>query len=201
MPPTSTPVPPADELLQLADGLKQGDVRALEAVIRTLGPKIAAGLARRHPTLRAEDIEDVLSVASHRLWESRAQYDPSRGSLAAWFFVIADNAAKDVVRKASRRLEQPADVAQLPAPTARPENAAGESARQELHDILFALPPLDHRIISAYAHTGGEGAWAADLSRELGMRAGTIRVRCQRIKDRIRKEMYARSVWAGGERC
>jgi RNA polymerase sigma factor (sigma-70 family) len=178
-------------LLQLADRLRAGDVRALETVIRTLGPRIAAGLARRHPALRSEDIEDVLSIASHRLWDSRSQYDPSRGSLAAWFFVIADNAAKDVVKKDARRAEQTGDVTWMAAPQ-KPEAPAGadeDPTRQSLNEILLDLAPVDFRIISAFAHAGGMGPWAAELSRELGMRAGTIRVRCKRIKDRIRKEM------------
>jgi RNA polymerase sigma-70 factor (ECF subfamily) len=199
MPRTPTPAPPSDEALRLAAGLRNGEVQALEGVIRTLGPRIAAGLSRRHPSLRTEDIEDVLSVASHRLWESREQYEPSRGSLAAWFFIIADNVACDLVRKEARRLERPAKVDHLAAPVApRPwEASEGDPAEPELHEILGDLLPVDRRIISAYAHAGGAGAWAADLSRELGMRAGTIRVRCRRIKERLRKALHARQAACG----
>jgi RNA polymerase sigma-70 factor, ECF subfamily len=191
----SSPAQPQDEFAQLAARLRMGDVGALAEVIRTLGPRIAAGLARRHPRLRAEDIEDILSVASQRLWEARARFDPSRGSLGAWFFIIADNAAKDVLKKEARRREQPVDIARLCSLDTRqqPEDSAGSAVRQELDDILLGLPPLDQRIISAYAESGGGGAWAANLSREVGMRAGTIRVRCQRIKERIRKAMGAPS--------
>jgi len=189
-----TPALPPDELACLADRLAGGDVDALAIVIGTVGPRVAAGLSRRHPALRAEDIEDVLSIASQRLWESRTQYDLAKGSLAAWFFIIADNAAKDLVKKEARRLEQSAEVRYLvkAEPTPPDEPVAEDAARQGLHEILLGLAPLDHRIIWAYAEAGGAGAWAADLSHELGMRAGTIRVRCSRIKERIRKTMHAR---------
>jgi RNA polymerase sigma factor (sigma-70 family) len=151
---------------------------------------------RRHPHLSPEDIEDVLSVASQRLWESRTQYDAARGSLAAWFFIIADNAAKDLVKKEARRLERPADLEHFAMPSAAAEEQAeeqpGESdAQQGLYAILNTLPALDHRILRAFAEAGGTGPWAADLSRELGIRPGTLRVRCQRIKERIKKAMTA----------
>jgi RNA polymerase sigma factor (sigma-70 family) len=196
-------VPPPDELLQLADGFIRGDVHALEGLIRALGPKIAAGLTRRHPRLRAEDIEDVLSIASHRLWASRAQYHPAKGSLAAWFFIIADNAAKDLVKKEARRREQPGDFAQFAdwSSVEPPESAASDAATTALSDLLVKLPPVDRCIISAYAAGGGAGAWAADLSRELGMRPGAIRVRCRRIKERLRKKLHARTAPACVNDC
>jgi RNA polymerase sigma factor (sigma-70 family) len=181
-----------DELGALAARLAGGEADALAGILRLVGPKIAAGLMRRHPVLGPEDIEDILSIASQRLWESRTQYDAARGSLAAWFFIIADNAAKDFVKKEARRQEKPAELAYLPMPQPATPEESENDACQGLRDILVALPALDHRIISAYAEAGGSGPWAADLSRELGMRPGTLRVRCRRIKERIKKAMHAR---------
>jgi RNA polymerase sigma-70 factor, ECF subfamily len=192
---TSPPsgLPPEDPL-QLALRLRQGDEAALAAVLRTLGPKVAGGLKKRHPALAAEDVEDVLSVASLRLWQSRAQYRPEKGSLAAWFFIIADNVARDLLRKEARRPETPADVDQLPAADRR--DREGPAFPPGLSDLLLRLPDVDHRILSTYAQAGGDGPWAADLAEELGLRAGTIRVRCRRIKEKLRKEMQALQVVA-----
>jgi RNA polymerase sigma-70 factor (ECF subfamily) len=180
--------------VQLALRLKQGDESALQAVLQTLGPKVEGGLKKRHPSLRAEDLEDVFAMASLRLWQSRSQYDPARGSLASWFFIIADNLARDLVRKEKRRPEILRDPDQLPD---RHGGAGGDEAqeafpgRNELNKILKRLPHVDHQIISVYARTGGQGPWAADLAEDLGLSAGAIRVRCHRIKEKIRKEMAA----------
>jgi RNA polymerase sigma factor (sigma-70 family) len=189
----SEPSPCPDELAALIGKLARGEADALAPILRSVGPKIAAGLMRRHPHLSPEDIEDILSVASQRLWESRTQYDATRGSLAAWFFIIADNAAKDLVKKEARRLERPADLEQfaMPASAAAEEPASDSEAQLGLHAILSALPAVDHCIIRAFAEAGGTGPWAADLSRELGIRPGTLRVRCRRIKERIKKAMSA----------
>lgn len=186
------PAASPDELAALAVRLAGGEADALAGVLRLVGHKIAAGLMRRHPLLSPEDIEDILSIASQRLWESRTQYDPARGSLAAWFFIIADNAAKDFAKKEARRLEKPAELAYFPMPKSATAEEPESDAQQGLHDILVALPALDHRIIWAYAEAGGDGPWATDLSRELGIRPGTLRVRCRRIKERIKKAMHAR---------
>ena len=185
----------SEEPQALALRLQQGDASALEAVIRILGPRIAGGLRKRHPTLSAEDVEDVLSIASHRLWQQRQLYDPSRGSLASWFFIIADNLAKDVLKKQARRPEQLVDLRQLSERHLqdRPQEAdTFFPGKAYLDEILRGLPGIDHRILSVYADTGDDGRWAADLAEELGIRPGTIRVRCFRLKAKIRKQLQAR---------
>jgi RNA polymerase sigma factor (sigma-70 family) len=188
-----------EEPHELALRLQQGDQGALEAVLRTLGPRVAGGLKKRHPALTAEDLEDVLSVASHRLWERRDKYDVARGSLAAWFFIIADNLAKDLLKSRARRPEHLVDLSQLPEvsfsdPTSERETSFPD--KQHLDDILRRLTQIDHRILSVYADTGGSGHWAADLAEELGIRPGTIRVRCSRLKEKIRKELQTRTATA-----
>jgi RNA polymerase sigma factor (sigma-70 family) len=184
-----------NEIVQAAVRLQQGDVSALELVLRTLGPRVAAGLQKRHPALGLEDIEDVLSAASHRLWLARDQYDPSRGSLAAWFFIIADNLARDLIRKETRLPLQGLEADQVAGvPDKKPgdeETANPGPIKQMLEDILESLSPVDRCIITGFAQAGGEGPWASNLAGELGLRAGTIRVRCQRIKARIRKQLQA----------
>jgi RNA polymerase sigma-70 factor (ECF subfamily) len=183
---------PAEDPQQLASQLKRGDPAALERAIRTLGPRVAVGLKRRHPTLSAEDIEDVLSTASLRLWQSRAQYDPAKGSLASWYFIIADNAAKDVLRKARRRGEQPMSLERLAGREARhvvADEGAPTPGMPELTRLVLQLPEVDQRIITGYADADGEGPWAATLGRELGMQPGAVRVRCLRIKERLRREL------------
>ena len=114
---------------------------------------------------------------------------------------MAKEVIKDALKKDARRLEQAADMSGLAAPAAAEADADSRPARRlgELDEILLGLPAVDHRIITAYAHAGGDGPWAADLAGELGLRAGTIRVRCRRIKERIRREMASHSAPAGAD--
>jgi RNA polymerase sigma factor (sigma-70 family) len=195
MPQEPMPGLQGEDPLQLALQLKGDEPAALEGVIRALGPRVVAGLKKRHAALSAEDIEDALSIASHRLWEARALYDPAKGSLASWFFIIADNVAKDVLRKTNRRVERTVDPDLLAEREARSIIEEGEasidSSWPELAQVLSRLPAVDHRIISGYARADGAGPWAAELALELGMRPGAVRVRCLRIKERIRKELQA----------
>jgi RNA polymerase sigma factor (sigma-70 family) len=194
------PTPGSEDPVQLALQLKNGDPAALTGVIRALGPRVAAGLKKRHPSLTAEDIEDVLSIASHRLWQARFRYDAAKGSLRSWFFIIADNAAKDLLRKVKRQLERSMDLDLLPERESRKASQDSETeigswpapgVLGELGEILLRLPAVDHRIITGYAQAEGAGPWAAALAVELGMRPGTIRVRCRRIKEKIRRELQA----------
>jgi RNA polymerase sigma factor (sigma-70 family) len=194
MPQEPMPGLSAEDPMQLALQLQRNEPRALEGVIRALGPRVAAGLKKRHPNLTAEDVEDALSVAVHRLWESRSRYDPAKGSLASWFFIIADNAAKDVLRKMSHRAERAVDpdrLAKRETPAILDEGEISTSAWPDLAQVLLCLPAVDHRIITTFAQTGGVGPWAAELGLELGMRSGAVRVRCLRIKERIRKKLQA----------
>jgi RNA polymerase sigma factor (sigma-70 family) len=191
MPPQG--LPPEDPLL-LALRLQQGDEAALQAVLLTLGPKVEGGLKKRHPALRAEDIEDVLSMASHRLWQSRSQFDPAKGSLGSWFFVIADRLARDLLRKEAGKPEIVNNLDHLPEPVKKsPFEGEDESwaPGRELDAILKKLAYVDHCIISEYARAGGQGPWATDLAEDLGLSAGAIRVRCHRIKKKIRQQMAA----------
>jgi RNA polymerase sigma factor (sigma-70 family) len=192
--PTPHQGPTPEDPLLLALRLKQGDESALGTVLQTLGPKVEGGLRKRHPTLRAEDLEDVLSQASHRMWQARAQFDPGKGSLASWFFIIADNLARDLVRRETRQPALVTNLDQLPERLGKSREDDGEEPivpGKELDEILQKLAFVDHRIISEYARAGGEGPWAAGLAEDLGLSAGAIRVRCHRLKKKIRQEMLA----------
>jgi DNA-directed RNA polymerase specialized sigma24 family protein len=191
-----SPTPPQDlspdDPSRLALRLQQGDEAALQTVIRTLGPRVAAGLKKRHPALHAEDIEDVLSLASYRLWQSRIQFDPARGSLASWFFVIADNVARDVLRKKNRTPEVTVDLDRLAIPDRKEPGAGAEACipdGTDLKNVLGGLASVDQCILAEHARAGGQGPWAAGLAQDLGVGAGAIRVRCHRLRQKVRQAL------------
>jgi RNA polymerase sigma-70 factor (ECF subfamily) len=48
------------------------------------------------------DVEDVLQTTFLRLWEKRDLFEETRGAIDAWAWVVARNAAVDVLRRRSR---------------------------------------------------------------------------------------------------
>lgn len=93
----------------LGQRLRNGDEAVLEVLLREHGAAVRACLTRRFPTrLDYGDFEDILAIALFRVWSRRSQFDPARGSLRAWFYRIAINVTKDVLRfgwQKARQLE------------------------------------------------------------------------------------------------
>lgn len=184
--------------------LKTGDESVLEDLLRTIGPRVDALLKARHPFIKAEDREEFLVEALYRVWQARAQFDPAKGSLQAWYFSIAENLLKDRYKRkrCPEHLCDPSDLVEAQTLRHRscrwddtPEFVTPSPEARILGDILDQLTDVERRIVLAYAHTGGQGQWAVDLAEELSadlgvdIRPGTIRVKRIRIYDKIRKRM------------
>jgi RNA polymerase sigma factor (sigma-70 family) len=178
---------------------REGDETVLESLVGSLGPAIEATLTARFPMLRAY-AEDLLIESLYRLWVRRRDFDPEQGSLFVWWSAIAHNAARDLLRagwQQARFLEATLEAGQLEQLSGDeailPVERAGE-AEQTFWEVFADLPDTDQRILLSHARVNGEGPWAADLAGELGMTAGTIRVRRLRVMERLRKEMKRRGL-------
>ncbi len=119
--------------------LRDGDEAVLELLLHEHGATIRAVLKQKFPgRLDHSDFEDILAIALFRVWSRRDQFDPDRGSLRAWFYRIAANVTKDVLRygwQKARQLEvsyEPAklsDVAvESPARAVRIDEPVGQAA-------------------------------------------------------------------------
>ena len=176
----------------------------LEDVIRSHGGAVRAVMIGRYRgALGADDIDDVIAVAIHRLWRHRRQFTQLR-SPRAWFLRIADNVARDVLRYGwhkARQLEvrsehglieampdhEPADHTDTTG-TRHPELVAA------LREIVDDLPTKQRQIVWADAlHSHGPVS-SDTLAAELGIPAGTVRVYRKRALDRIRKELHKRNL-------
>jgi RNA polymerase sigma factor (sigma-70 family) len=190
----------------LAAQLRQGDERALEALLRAHGPAVHRVLCRKYAAaLREADIDDVLAIAIYRVWVARRQYDAAKGSLRVWFFRIAENAARDVLRHGwhkARRLEvteQRISLASLAAPqtngkpASRPSRGSSE-LKAALREILDGLPEAQRRIIAADALCREGVASSQHLADELKLSEASIRVYRKRAMDAIRAELVRRGL-------
>ena len=176
----------------LARRLKSGDESVLREILDVFGPAIARVLERDYQRL-ASDVDDVLGDALYRLWVNRDVYDPTRSPLRRWFFIIAQHIAIDMLRI------RPQDGNGNAVDLEDIEDDGGEITdvlppmsvlEHDIHDIFVSLSIMDQKILNA--HADGGTSWAADLSGEIGMKAGTIRVRLIRLHVVIEEEMTRR---------
>lgn len=190
-------IPHLDEL---AARLLRSDEGVLEDILRQHGPGVRALLLRRYQ-LQPLDAEDVLAIALYRLWQARDRYRPERASLQVWFYRIAENVFRDVLRSGwhkARQLE--IDITSIEHNLPDASDSASEhefdparAARSEaLQAIIASLPEVQRRIIWADAQASDGLASGAYLAKELGISMGAVRVYRKRALDTIRREMRKR---------
>ncbi|MDA0587526.1 MAG: sigma-70 family RNA polymerase sigma factor [Planctomycetota bacterium] len=207
----------AEDIDRLPERLANGDETALEQILREFGPPVRGLLARKYCGVLGEgDFEDVLSIALFRVWQHRERFDPTRASLKAWFYRIATNAARDVLRYGwykARRLEVSYEAASLASvrtmeaaeafsqkeqsgenDSADVENPEHEEVRQLLREVLATLSDAQRRIVLADAASKEGKVPSQELSDELGIPPATIRVYRRRAIEKLRKELDRRGL-------
>lgn len=165
------------------------DERALEAMLKEHGGVVKGTLMQRYSTVFAgADVDDVMAIAVERVWRNRDKFDSAKGGLKAWFFRIADNVARDVLRVGwfkARRLEVAVEQGALdglaaresfPAETAEEPAGKDSSLRTLLLELLAELPEAQRRILWADALSSSGPVPTVDLARELKLSRGTVRV-------------------------
>jgi RNA polymerase sigma-70 factor (ECF subfamily) len=117
--------------------------------------------------------EDVTAQAFERAYRKRSSYRARRGSMEAWLFGIARNAALDELRRRRRRAGLQTDPEDALAPTA--EDHAELAMRREL--VRSALAALDGRERDLIALKFSGGLSNSEIARVLGTsetNAGTL---------------------------
>jgi len=179
-----------DEFADAHARLIRGDDELFKELLLFLGQRAAE--VRKRYSLGVHDMDDIVAIAVSRIWLSRRTFDPAKGTLAQWAYVILRRAALDYLRKRRRRVPL-GDLASAPAPhleSAR-EDARASAAVLAIRQIMQRLSQMDRAILNAYAANKG-GSWATDLARELHASPGALRVRRYRLTQRIKAEMLRR---------
>lgn len=202
--------------------LISGDEHALEAALRAHGPPVKALLRRKFfGPLTDTDFEDILAVSLFRMWQYRTRYDSSRASLRVWFYRIAENVARDVLKygwQKARQLEVTFEPLALAAvidhrtsesdtdhsPQDGPSQKRNETSEadgrkqkqrpidEDLIEVLKLLPEAQRKILLADAESTDGKVASQSLASELGIPASTIRVYRRRALEKVRAEMDRR---------
>jgi RNA polymerase sigma-70 factor (ECF subfamily) len=164
---------PASEAPTAADA-------AFEALYRgardDLFAYVAGLLRNRHAA------EDVTALAFERAYSRRRRFDARRGTMRAWLFGIARNAALDELRRAGRQAElatEPADDA--PAPD---EEADVALRRAALRDALEQLSPRERELIALKFFAGLSNPEIADV---IGVSESNAGTRLHRVMAKLRE--------------
>ncbi|MBM3739176.1 MAG: sigma-70 family RNA polymerase sigma factor [Acidobacteria bacterium] len=123
------------------------------------------------------DLEDALSIALFRLWQSRHKFDPAKASLGTFFYLLARNALIDSLRERSRS-EIPDRIAErrLVPPGKR------EELRRRLMALLPSISMTDRHILVTTEPD-------AELAAKMNISEGALRVKRHRLRKRLRQQL------------
>jgi RNA polymerase sigma factor (sigma-70 family) len=174
---------------EIAERLVNNEEVALDMVLHHIVPIVLPSLCRglgydfNDPT-----VEDIISMALFRLWQSRSRFDPKKGSIGAWFYVIARNVAIDLKRLEKR----PEPLEFLPRFTAIPRSdAASDPARQRavLEKVLDKLTNRQRRVIEVELLGDDAPVSMSELADELGLSPGALRALRFRAMQKFRRAL------------
>jgi RNA polymerase sigma-70 factor (ECF subfamily) len=142
------------------------------------------GLALRRIRDRGR-AEDATQEAFAALWRSASRYDPTRGSGAPWFFVVARNAVTDVLRKTPEvAVDTSADrVSDEPGPDQRAE---ADWEAWQVHRAVEGLPDTERPLVEL-AYWGGLSQ--SEIAGYLGLPLGTVKTRTRAALTRLARAL------------
>jgi RNA polymerase sigma-70 factor (ECF subfamily) len=175
----------ADRDQETARLLMRGDHEGLRRLLVDHAGKVLALLRKEFlRVLDFQEIEDAVAQASTRAWRSGSRFDPSRGSLGAWFFTIARNCARRVLETKGRHatlslvedLDSTATAVAARADDAAPDRAmAADSFLADVRRCIEALAPQQRAVLMADFAAGGMAS-NDELATQLGTTKNSIYV-------------------------
>jgi RNA polymerase sigma-70 factor (ECF subfamily) len=159
-------------------------VEDFEALYRRTFPRVyayAASLLRDRSAA-----EEVTAQAYERAYRKRRSFRPRRGTVDAWLFGIARNAALDELRRRRRRADLEAEPVDLDA-AASEEHAEGALRREAVRAALRDLEPRDRELV-ALKFAGGLSN--AEIARVLGVSESNAGTRLHRVLMRLREACH-----------
>jgi RNA polymerase sigma-70 factor (ECF subfamily) len=115
--------------------------------------------------------EEMVQECFVRLWRTAGRFDISRGTVAAYLFVIGRSIAADLRKRPSSRPLAPVEEEQVPAQPDDADRIVDSLAVQDALDSLSAA----HREVLLLVH--GEGLTQTQIADRLGLPLGTVKTR------------------------
>ena len=130
--------------------------------------------------------EDVTAQAFERAYRKRRSYRAARGSMDAWVFGIARNAALDELRKRKRRAKLEGDPEDVHTPA--PEDQADIALRRETVRVALASLSGQERDLIALKFAGGLSN--GEIAGVLRMSESNVGTRLHRTITKLREACH-----------
>ena len=150
--------------------MRQQDPDGLRQLLQDYAARVQWSLRREFRTLSETDVDEALNAAALSAWRAAAAFDERKGTVRAWFYVIARHAALGIVRRELRQQKNvevmSPNLAGLEAPSRRRVSAGAASSQfiAALRRCVERLPRLQRSIIEADLEAPDEVAAAAELA-------------------------------------
>jgi RNA polymerase sigma-70 factor (ECF subfamily) len=172
-----------DDLTRLLRRVASRDTAAFAALYRRTSAKLYGVVARI--LARSDAVADVLQETYVRVWERAGEFDPDKGSAAAWMATIARNRALDEVRRV-----RPASLQDQPAsfePAADEVDPLAARDRSEgLARLVECLRGLDDEKRAIVLLAYYRGASREALAKRFGRPVATIKTWLHRSLAQLR---------------
>jgi RNA polymerase sigma-70 factor, ECF subfamily len=115
--------------------------------------------------------EELVQESFVRLWRTAGRFDVSRGTVAAYLFVMGRSIAADLRKRPSSRPLAAVDEEQLPA---RPDDADRVVEALAVRDALDSLSAAHRQVLMLWQ---SEGLTQTQMAERLGVPLGTVKTR------------------------
>ncbi len=166
--------------------LARKDPRGLLILLEDHGPRVKWWLRTEfRGALDDSGIQEALNEAAHRVWKSFATFDPTKGSLRSWFYVICRNAALKILRRETAQgtvqladwsavTDQRAEVGAVELDPVEPIRPTESPQVRALREVVDRLPRLMRAVVEADLASPKGVADADELARDLNSSRSAI---------------------------
>ncbi len=178
-------VPRALPDADLVARIRTGDAAALRVVVERYQQRIFALV---HGIIRdAHEVEDVAQEVFLKVFTKIDAFD-GRSQFYTWLYRVAANAAKDHLKKRSRRPAVAIDEEeQLPGSDRDPLRAAEVAETRRIVRAEIAALPVRYREILTLREL--DGLAYARIAEILGISIGTVESRIHRARERLKRRL------------
>lgn len=183
------------------------DKEGLRLLVERYGGRLKAFLYKRFRSVLQEgELAEALNVTFFNAWRFAERYTEANGTLASWCIRIAQNAARDILRREKRYRDKNLEydpVYDPAAPRDQEDAAPGEESDdprvEHLRQAIQKLPPLQKAIIEADLAAGGL-ADAGRLAEIHGTSKNSICVSRHKAHETLKRQVEQLSRQPAGKR-